>query len=760
MPASRTTIPRTPRSAARRISEASSPTRGPPGCSSPFTRTTPTCIPASPLWDATAVALDRTGAQKKAWYNAYTGQQSYRIAAHRMAGFAASEGSDIAASYAPNASFLDVSTGWSPGWAIDHRPAAGRLPTLAQAHAAMTDLFGQMRLRYSGPLLGEGGETAARYDTYFAGAVDGVERQTERRSHAWVVPDHELAAVKPRMLNHGLGYYSRYFADSGQRTPTLAEADLDQYRATEIAFGHAGFLGDSLEGVTNWLRIHGPEYWMMQALQSRYADVAVSSVRYQDGGGSAVDLETALRAGLPLGRARVSIEYGSGLKVAVNRDASGGKAGAVADFSSEQGQGGWRYYEDAGAGLVAMTWDPLNARWRGALQYSFLSQDGGHPDGGAIVRTWTSSVSGTVRIRGEIVDQDPSCGDGVRGVILHGTTQLWECYLPENPATPCHAFDLTPSVAVGEVISFRVEPRGGNTCDSTAFPATISWDDGSSHDWTVATPDGARVLAPSGFAAWDGAGFRAYTARKGATVVDYVGAPEYRFVRTRNGQLTAVEDLATDGAISVVPGPWGDDLHGLDLTRAERAGAILSLLSVRADLNVEWVDARAARLHVHDPAVGIRTDLTWGAIPISWRVILGAHPEDLVVRQSDPNGNPTGAPLPVTFDLSGNPVIPGLRADVPYRADLVSACLAASECGAGEACCAGRCVPEPAQLRARRDGGDVVLDWSGGCSAGDSVLRSVVPSDFGSAETWRATSPPFRDAGAAVTPESYFYLVR
>ncbi|MBI5482504.1 MAG: hypothetical protein HY906_26850 [Deltaproteobacteria bacterium] len=170
----------------------------------------------SPLYDATAIAHDRTGAAKLGWLNDGTGQQAFRIAARRMGSFAALESPSIAAGYAPNAAYLDVSTGWSPGMAIDHSAGVGAVPTLRDAHDATIDLFTAMKGYYGGPLFGEGGEGLSRFDSYFAGAVDAVERQIEGRSRAAVAPDYELHAVKPRMLNHGLGYYSRYFTDGAR----------------------------------------------------------------------------------------------------------------------------------------------------------------------------------------------------------------------------------------------------------------------------------------------------------------------------------------------------------------------------------------------------------------------------------------------------------------------------------------------------------------------------------------------------------------
>jgi hypothetical protein len=209
----------------------------------------------------------------------------------------------------------------------------------------------------------------------------------------------------------------------------------------------------------------------------------------------------------------------------------------------------------------------------------------------------------------------------------------------------------------------------------------------------------------------------------------------------------------------VVHGPHGDDLHGLELMRAERAGSLLLQTSVRADVNVRLLDARRALLTARDLASGTATDVTWGGLPEPWRTILAWHPEDLERVHADQDGNPAGAPLPVAWDAAGLPLLQATDADQPYLLRLASECVAAAECGAGSSCCAGRCAPEPALESADRDGDDVVLSWAGGCVAGDTVERSANPADFGDATVFEADGGTFRDAGAAAGPATYFYRV-
>ncbi|MBN2494995.1 MAG: hypothetical protein JXR96_10425 [Deltaproteobacteria bacterium] len=639
----------------------------------------------SPLWDPTAIALDRYGNRKLGWYHEGTQQQAFVIKASRMQGFADMESPSIAADYGPNAAYLDVTTGWSPGRAIDHDAADNAVPTLADAYAATVEHFESVKAIYAGPLFGEGGEGSGRYDSYFAGYVDAVERQTEGRMRARVAPDYELGVVRPRMLNHGLGYYSRYFVGSGQKTPDLSEVDLDQYRASEIAFGHAGFLGDSISGVRSWMHLHAPEYWLMQALQSRYAEAGLLDVAYSDQAGW-LDLETALRNRLDLSRARVRIRYDSGLVVYVNRDSSTGRASSHGDFSHEQGLGGWRYDEDSGSGLEELTWDPVLQRWQGAGTYSFIDRAVCHPEGGAIVRSFSVPASAGLAVRGSVEDLDLGCGDGVIARLLLNGAELWSCDLPGDVASPCGDIELDIQAGAGDVLAMRIEEKAHNWCDSTSFLLELSWDDGQSHDWPVDVPGGVRVLPPSGFFAFDPSGFEASSARPAGSagdVVDRVAAPEYRFARSRDGVLRSIGAFVTDGAVAVVPRPDGDDLHALHLIRAELDGILLLASSVRADVNLRFIDHWRALITVREAEGGQSADVTWGDLPVDWEAELAAYPENLSLLRADDQGIPLGSPLPLGYDLDGHPVLAGLVADQVYLLRLEPECPDPPCCGDG-----------------------------------------------------------------------------
>jgi len=655
----------------------------------------------SPLFDATAIAVDATGARKLGWYQTGTLQQAFRIAADRMVGFARVESTAIQAGYATNASYLDVSTGWSPAMSIDQRAGSAGGPSLKAAFDQNALLYGLMHTTYQGPLFGEGGEGSERFDSVFAGLVDAVERQTEGRRFALVAPEYELLIVKPRMLNHGLGYHSRYFVPGAQATPAPDQYDLDQYRASELAFGHAGFLDDGASISANGImREHAFEYWLVQALQRRYADATPTAVRYQ-GPSQLLDLGAAVRAGLDLRTARIRIDYDNGLQLWVNRDAATGGISSGAGFSHEQGRDGFGYYEvdetTAPTTLVPLQWDAALQRWQGVRPYSQLHGAGGHPDHTAVVRTWTSPVSGNVRMRGVArrPSTDNGCGDGVDVRIVLNGSDLWSSTSAVADTTD-HPFDLTHAVSAGDRFEFWIAERANNYCDSTEFAPEISWQDSTDHSWTVVAGGENQLLPPSGWVATATDGLLAYSALVAGQRVEFVGDSQYTFARVRDTTLRLVENIATDGAIALVNNAIGAvDVHGLGLTRAEQDGALVVELSVRADVNLRYTDPRTAQLAVRDSATGGTVDLTLVAIPAAWRAVLAAQPGAIERRQLDPAEVPVGPAMPVTRSSDGSLTLLALAVDQRYQLRLTSQCVESSECGQRQVCAGGSCVAAP-----------------------------------------------------------------
>ena len=173
-----------------------------------------------PYWDPDALAKDPNFSYRNAWYDPNTQQQQYAIASDKMLGFSETESNLVKNNYATNAMYLDVNTGYDPERVLHQLDFDAYNPnsrTLGQAIYNCKRLYDNLHDVFEGPLLGEAAGDGApeyefsRHDSFYAGYVDGVERQIEDMEDADIMPDFELKIVKPLMANHGNGYYSRYF---------------------------------------------------------------------------------------------------------------------------------------------------------------------------------------------------------------------------------------------------------------------------------------------------------------------------------------------------------------------------------------------------------------------------------------------------------------------------------------------------------------------------------------------------------------------
>lgn len=278
----------------------------------------------SAYWDPHAVAHHADGSFRPGI------RQQWAIAADEMLGFARLEALQIRRNYGPNAAFLGANVAWHPEemlHQVDLDAQNALSQTIDDAVGRAKQLAQFARSVYEGPVLGQGGEGPGRFDTYYAGYVDGVERRIEGGQAAPVIPDYELREVKPRMANYGMGLYGRFFPlRSGHATIDPNEVNWDCYRATQIAYGHAGFLSTGslpVDPQVKWtpcgrLDQAFTEYFMLRALQEQYLTAPVREVAYWTADGW-LDLGQALMHRLDLTNAQLRIEYENGLTVWVNR---------------------------------------------------------------------------------------------------------------------------------------------------------------------------------------------------------------------------------------------------------------------------------------------------------------------------------------------------------------------------------------------------------------------------------------------------------
>ncbi|MGC9316781.1 MAG: hypothetical protein ACP5KN_01950 [Armatimonadota bacterium] len=240
---------------------------------------------------------------------------AFPIASDKMLFYSQIESHKIREMYGTTAGYLDVTPTNQPGLATwsTHIDLDARNPNAFgwdQVYRNAWRLFEHHRDIFE-ITTGEGGAHA----TYHAGHIDAVERQINERMQALILPEHELRVVRPLSLHHGMGYYTRFFDPD---TPSETW-DWDLYRAMQIAFGHAGFMGDHLFPG----HIPGPEaireYYLMRALQEAYADAELQAIEYFDDG-EWISAEEGLTREYDFTQARLRIRYANELEIALNFD--------------------------------------------------------------------------------------------------------------------------------------------------------------------------------------------------------------------------------------------------------------------------------------------------------------------------------------------------------------------------------------------------------------------------------------------------------
>jgi hypothetical protein len=265
--------------------------------------------PDAPSYDPTARVLRPDGTPSPAWYNEGTKVQSFGLKCNRALGFAKTNSPEIHRRYGTTAAYLDVHTCVPPWHQLDHE--AGQ-PMAAMALAKVkfdTELFQFERDTHQGPLFGEGAN-----HFYWAGRCDGVEAQVGGGEDHAPLLDFDLLKIHPQMVNHGMGYYERWFRSGyhhrlGEETGTLEQ--IDKYRAMELAYGHAGFVGSPHDHNWHWVV---REHHLMHPVQRLYGTAKPVEILYEMDG-RLVSASVALAVG---DTSRQRVRYDSGLTLWVN----------------------------------------------------------------------------------------------------------------------------------------------------------------------------------------------------------------------------------------------------------------------------------------------------------------------------------------------------------------------------------------------------------------------------------------------------------
>lgn len=273
------------------------------------------------------ISLNSDGSLEKAWYNPGTKIQSFAVKPGAIMRLAREQSPEIHKRYGTDAGYLDVHSCVPLWFHVDQRagePDAGSLQAVWKVHR---ELFQFSRDTHRGPETGEGNGHWP-----WSGWLDGVEAQFGT-GWPWgeglaapLLADFNLLRVHPLQINHGQGYYERWYGHTKPWGDSFPVAVFDQYRMQEIVFGHIGFLGHDFWRKPNvaWLEQH-----LVPPVSARHATARLRDVAYHTGG-IWTDTTEAVKRGAAAGLTpqenfgRVRIVYDNGLTIVAN--------GLAADF--------------------------------------------------------------------------------------------------------------------------------------------------------------------------------------------------------------------------------------------------------------------------------------------------------------------------------------------------------------------------------------------------------------------------------------------
>ena len=242
--------------------------------------------------------------------------------------------------------FLDTSAAYAPYRLGEVSALDKDASTLKQTVALNKKFFDYLKTNLRGPLIGEGGKGVDRFDSYYAGYMEAVEREADDPYGA-IIPDYELNVVKAKMVGLGMGQVSRWACrgqsveidpttkQSGECEDGFAAYNWDRYRAQTITYGHAISLRGpthpeirkkldpqvkALDKFINTSRYYIKEYFLTQKLQELYSNSPISSISYYDSSGLIGTLSQTLRekTDYDFRNSRIKLNYANGTVVFVN----------------------------------------------------------------------------------------------------------------------------------------------------------------------------------------------------------------------------------------------------------------------------------------------------------------------------------------------------------------------------------------------------------------------------------------------------------
>jgi hypothetical protein len=239
-------------------------------------------------WNPNDCALNTNGTLQLAWFNSFEPIQSYEMKPTRASNYLSFFAPLIHTNYSTTASFLDVHSAINPSDRVDYDANTPNPGTFLQTLSAWRSLYGQLRNAHHGPVSGEGNNHMLSL-----GYIDDVEAEIDSGGLGWtnsvtgqwlpLLVDFDLFKLHNLTLTHGVGYYERFYADTNATAQylTYSNAAVLEYMATELAYGHGGFIPTPSQ-ISNYVATAKLEENYVFPAQRLYANATPVSILYHD----------------------------------------------------------------------------------------------------------------------------------------------------------------------------------------------------------------------------------------------------------------------------------------------------------------------------------------------------------------------------------------------------------------------------------------------------------------------------------------------
>jgi hypothetical protein len=267
----------------------------------------------TPYFNDADAAKDWKGKSVLTWYNKSCpgNEQAYLLKPSVVNTYINLVTRSIKNNFTPNSSYLDVHSAMNPSDRIDYDGI--NMGMFRNTYNSYKNLGSKMREIYGGPVSGEGYQ-----HMLYIGYFDDIEAQIHTGSatngeyqgnkdyfkQGYYLPllvDFDLLKMHSKAMVHGIGYINRFFTDSdnhehpGQRCFKYTKEQFAISRATEIAYGHGGFVtspggidysdstcNDNYDYMGDCIDVALNEQKYVYPLQLLYGDESVKSILYKD----------------------------------------------------------------------------------------------------------------------------------------------------------------------------------------------------------------------------------------------------------------------------------------------------------------------------------------------------------------------------------------------------------------------------------------------------------------------------------------------